>query len=180
MSPKHHHVPLSGGDRKALTKELSKSRAMTRIFAERSAEKRREGEALIREADNLACQSWNEKMWSDGGPIDPSPTIDQAINGVTHGLRSSARVARHRATLIYAPCPTSRQPASTISPVGSCVRSARRRRPAATLLQLAPRPRHQWLQDFVSLRAARAHDQANARAGDRGLAYVWMHPDEDR
>ena len=54
---------------------------MTRIFAERSAEKRREGEALIREADNLACQSRNEKMWSDGGPIDPSPTIDQAING---------------------------------------------------------------------------------------------------
>jgi len=43
--------------------------------------KRREGEALIREADNLACQSWNERMWSDGGPIDPSPTIDQAING---------------------------------------------------------------------------------------------------
>jgi hypothetical protein len=81
MAPKHHHMPLSGGDRKALKKELSKSRAMTSIFAERSAEKRREGEALIREADNLACQSWNEKMWSDGGPIDPSPTVDQAING---------------------------------------------------------------------------------------------------
>ncbi len=56
---------LPGGDRKALTKELSNSRAMTRIFAERSAEKRREGGALIREADNLACQSWNEKLWSD-------------------------------------------------------------------------------------------------------------------
>src|SRR5664279_3450105 len=81
MARKHHHMPLSGGDRKALTKELAKSRAMTRIFAERAAEKRREGEALIREADNLACQSWNERMWSDGGPIDPSPTIDQAING---------------------------------------------------------------------------------------------------
>src|SRR6266851_6377952 len=81
MAPKHHPAPLSGGDRKALKKELSKSRAMTHIFAERSAEKRHEGEALIREADNLACQSWNEKMWSDGGPIDPSPTIDQAING---------------------------------------------------------------------------------------------------
>jgi hypothetical protein len=81
MAPKHHPAPLSGGDRKALKKELSKSRAMTRIFAERSAEKRREGETLIREADNLACQSWNEKMWSDGGPIDPSPTIDQTING---------------------------------------------------------------------------------------------------
>jgi hypothetical protein len=81
MAPKYHHPPLSGGDRKALTKELSKSRAMTTVFAARSAEKRREGEALIREADNLLCQSWNEKMWSDGGPIDPSPTVDQAING---------------------------------------------------------------------------------------------------
>ena len=81
MAAKHHPAPLSGGDRKALKKELSKSRAMTVIFAERSAEKRREVEALIREADNLACQRWNERMWSDGGPIDPSPTIDQAING---------------------------------------------------------------------------------------------------
>ena len=57
MARKHHHMPLSGGDRKALTKELSKSRAMTHIFAERSAEKRREGEALIREADNLAVKA---------------------------------------------------------------------------------------------------------------------------
>jgi hypothetical protein len=24
MAPKHHHTPLSGGDRKALSKELSK------------------------------------------------------------------------------------------------------------------------------------------------------------
>jgi len=69
MAPKQHHpAPPSGGDRKALKKELAKSRAMTPISAERSAEKRREGETLIREADNLGCQSWNEKMWSDGGP----------------------------------------------------------------------------------------------------------------
>jgi hypothetical protein len=78
MAPKDHHMPPSGGDRKALTK---KSRAMTNIFAERSAERRPEGEAPIREADNLLCQSWNEKMWSSGGPVDSSPTIDQAING---------------------------------------------------------------------------------------------------
>src|SRR3979490_2819642 len=67
MAPKYHYPPISGGDRKALKKELVKSRAMTKIFAERSAELRREGETLIREADNLACQSWNERMWSDGG-----------------------------------------------------------------------------------------------------------------
>jgi hypothetical protein len=36
---------------------------------------------VIREADNLACQSWNEKMWSDGGPIDPSPTIAMCAAG---------------------------------------------------------------------------------------------------
>jgi phage FluMu protein Com len=81
MAPKHHPTPLSGGDRKALRKELSKSRAMTGILADRAEEKRRVGEALIREADNLACQSWNERMWSDGGPAQPSPTIGQAING---------------------------------------------------------------------------------------------------
>jgi hypothetical protein len=53
MARKHHHMPLSGGDRKAFAKELVKARAMTKIFAERSAEKQREGEVLIREADNL-------------------------------------------------------------------------------------------------------------------------------
>jgi hypothetical protein len=79
MAPKYHPTPLSGGDRKALSKELVKARAMTGILAERSQEKRRVGEALIREADNLACQTWNEKMWSDGGPAQPSPTIGQAI-----------------------------------------------------------------------------------------------------
>jgi hypothetical protein len=71
---------LSGGDRKAPTKEIAKWRAMTTVFASRSAELREQGAALIREADNLACQAWNERMWSDGGPIDPSPTVDQAIN----------------------------------------------------------------------------------------------------
>jgi hypothetical protein len=34
------YPPISGGDRKALAKELAKSRAMTKIFAERSEEKR--------------------------------------------------------------------------------------------------------------------------------------------
>ena len=81
MAPKHHPTLLSGGDRKALKKELARARAVTTILAQRAAEKRAAGEALIREADDLSCQSWNERMWSDGGPVDPSPLIDQAING---------------------------------------------------------------------------------------------------
>jgi hypothetical protein len=36
---------------------------------------------MLQQADRLLCESWNEQMWSDGEPIDPSPTIDQAING---------------------------------------------------------------------------------------------------
>src|SRR6201994_2801733 len=81
MAPKYHPTRLSGGDRKALQKELDKARAMTTVLAQRSAEIRTEGEKLIREADRLLCESWNERMWSDGEPIDPSPTIDQAVNG---------------------------------------------------------------------------------------------------
>jgi hypothetical protein len=32
MAAKYHPTPLSGGDRKALAKELTKARAMTRIW----------------------------------------------------------------------------------------------------------------------------------------------------
>ena len=79
--PNTYPTPLSGGDSKTLQKELTKARAMTGILSERAAEKRRIGAALMREADVLACQSWNERMWSNVGPVDPSPTIDQAISG---------------------------------------------------------------------------------------------------
>src|SRR5204863_3511724 len=50
-------------------------------LAAQSAEMRAKGSALIQQADRLLCESWNERMWSNGEPIDPSPTIDQAING---------------------------------------------------------------------------------------------------
>ena len=145
MSPKHHHPPISGGDRKALKKELSKSRAMTHIFAERSAEKRSQGEALIREADNLACQSWNERMWSDGGPIDPSPTIDQAISGGYPWLeiecsRCKARRDVDLAALRYVSTTCVHDLASRLV-CAKCKGVGKR--PAATLLQLTPRQRHE-------------------------------------
>jgi hypothetical protein len=47
MAPKYHPTPLSGGDRKALGKELGKARAMTRLLATQSAEMRARGEAMI-------------------------------------------------------------------------------------------------------------------------------------
>ena len=77
----HLHTPISGGARKAQRKELRRARAMTTILAQASAEKRAAGEALIREADRLLTESWNERMWAEGGPAQPSPTIGQAVNG---------------------------------------------------------------------------------------------------
>jgi hypothetical protein len=53
MVPKHHPTPLSGGDRKALIKELGKTRAMANILASQSVEVRAKGEALIQQADRL-------------------------------------------------------------------------------------------------------------------------------
>jgi hypothetical protein len=80
MAPKYHPTPLSGGDRKTLAKELGNARAMANILASQSAEMRAKGEAMIQQADKLLCESWNGRMWSDGEPIDPSLTIDQAVN----------------------------------------------------------------------------------------------------
>jgi len=58
MAPKHHPTPLSGGDRKALTKELGKARAMTGFLSAQSAEKMRaKGAALIQQADKLLCEA---------------------------------------------------------------------------------------------------------------------------
>lgn len=53
MAPKFYPTPLSGGDRKALTKELGKARAMANILAAQSAEIRAKGEAVIQQADRL-------------------------------------------------------------------------------------------------------------------------------
>ena len=76
MPPKYHPTPLSGGDRKALKKELVRALAMTGILAEQSEKCRSEGEALIRKADNLACQSWNER-----GPGQIASSIAGARRG---------------------------------------------------------------------------------------------------
>lgn len=145
MAPKHHYPPISGGDRKALTKELVKSRAMTIVLAARSREKRAEGEALIREADNLICQSWNERMWSDGGPADPSPTIDQAINGGFPWLEIACSRCKTKRDVDLAALPhvttTCVHDLASRLVCAKCKRAGKR--PAATLLQLSPRARHE-------------------------------------
>jgi hypothetical protein len=49
---------------------------MANILASQSAEMRAKGEAMIQQADKLACESWNERMWSRGR-ADRSVTNDR-------------------------------------------------------------------------------------------------------
>jgi len=89
MAPTYHPTPASGGDRQALAKELDKARAMANILASQSVEMRLRGQA-----DRLLCESWNERMWSDGEPIDPSRTITRPSTAAFHGWKSSMRGIR--------------------------------------------------------------------------------------
>jgi hypothetical protein len=125
-------------------KELTKARAMTQILAERANEKRAAGEALIREADDLACQSWNERMWADGGPIDPSPTIDQAINGGYAWLEIAC--SRCKTPRNVDLCALPHVPSTCVHDLAGRLRCSKctraGKRPPATLHQLAQRRRH--------------------------------------
>jgi hypothetical protein len=144
MAPKHHPTPLSGGDRKALTKESGKARAMTGILAAQSAEMRGKGAAMIQQADRLLCESWNERMWSAGEPIDPSPTIDQAINGGFPWLEIQCSRCKtpndvDLAALKHPPTTFVHDLASRLR-CRKCAKAGRR--PSAILLQLGWQPRH--------------------------------------
>jgi hypothetical protein len=145
MAPKYHPILVSGGDRKALKKELGKARVMTTVYARQAAELREKGEALIRQADKLECESWNERMWADGEPIDPSPTIDRAINGGFQRLEiECSRCRRPRLvdlTLLRRPPTTFVHDLAGSLRCEVCSRSGRR--PSTTLLQLKPQSRHE-------------------------------------
>ena len=143
MAPKHHPTPLSGGD-KALKKELGKARAMTGILASQADELRAKADALIRQADRLLAESWNERMWADGEPIDPSPTVDQAINGGYPGLQIECSRCKAPSQVDLAALP---HPSTTVvhdlAGRVRCQKCAKAgRRPSARLLQLTQRPRN--------------------------------------
>ena len=144
MAPKYHPIPLSGGDRKALKKELAKSRGMTVMLARDSDALRAKGDEIIRQADDLLCQSWNERMWSVGEPIDPSPTIDQAINGGFPWLQIECSRCKTPRDVDLAALP--HVPATCVHDLASRLRCEKckkaGKRPVATLLQLTHKPRH--------------------------------------
>jgi hypothetical protein len=143
-APGYHPTPVSGSHRKALEKELTRARAMTSILAQRAAETRAAGEAMIREADDLLCQSWNERMWADGEPVDPSPTVDQAINGGYPWLEIACSRCRTPRTVDLASLP--HVPTTCVHDLAGRLRCEKCRkageRPPAELRQLTKRRRH--------------------------------------
>jgi phage FluMu protein Com len=108
---------------------------MTNILAAQSAEMRAKGEAMIQQADKLLCESWNERMWSNGEPIDPSPTIDQAVNGGFAWLEIQCARCKTPSDVDLA----GMKHASRLR-CRKCAKAGRR--PPATLLQLGWQPRH--------------------------------------
>ena len=118
--------------------------ALECFLAAQSAEMRAKGEAMIQQADRLLCESWNERMWSDGEPIDPSPTIDQAVNGGFPWLE--IRCARCKTPSDVDLAAMKHPPTTFVHDLASrlrCRKCAKAgRRPSATLLQLAWQPRH--------------------------------------
>ena len=66
---------------------------MTTVLARRSAQLRAEGEALIRQADRLISESWNEKMWPTEGLSTRRRRSTRRSTAATRGFRSSARGA---------------------------------------------------------------------------------------
>jgi hypothetical protein len=142
MAPKHHPTPLFGGDRKALKKGLDRAAGVTVMLAEQSQVLRAKGDDLIRQADKMLCESWNERMWSVGEPIDPSPTIDQAINGGFPWLEIEC--SRCKTPNDVDLCIVPHQPTTFVHDLAGKLRCECRKankRPAATLLQLGWTPR---------------------------------------
>lgn len=93
MSPRVIYIPLSGGDRKHLKRQLDQARSSYASLSQREAEARAAGERMLREAqaqlqfaDRLKCEAWNAIMFC-GGPAVDSPTIRAAIRSGFHLLR---------------------------------------------------------------------------------------------
>ena len=78
MSPRIVHIPLSGGDRKHLAKQLRLAGGAYDELMRQAATAREEAAAKLRLAERLECDAWNALMFC-GGPAAPSPAIGAAI-----------------------------------------------------------------------------------------------------
>jgi hypothetical protein len=69
-------LPPSGGDRKALKKELARSQGVTLMLAQQSEVLRAKGEQMV-QADDLSCQSW-----TNGSEVPASRSTRPSTAGI--------------------------------------------------------------------------------------------------
>jgi hypothetical protein len=112
------------------------------------------GEALSRKADRLSWESWNERMWADGGPIDPSPTVDHALE-----IKCSRCLVKRVVSLAELPQSNTTCIHDLAARLG-CSDKRRRQAALATLLQLAHGRRH-------ATKASVVPELIQRRTGDR-------------
>jgi hypothetical protein len=100
------------------------------------------GEALSRKADRLSWESWNERMWADGGPIDPSPTVDHALE-----IECSRCLVKRVVSLAELPEAT-RHASTTLRPAWAAAISEGGKRPlrhcCSWRMDDGTLPRHPW------------------------------------
>lgn len=127
------------------------------IGAKIRAQSAREAAArAIREADRAEAEAWSIRMEGYGGPAQPSPTIDQCLNGGLCWLEVECNRCKARASL----------PLKTIG------------RPRDTPLWK--------LEASLKCRACRKGRQAppvhmiKLTARREITPYLWVHPDEER
>jgi hypothetical protein len=123
MAPKYHPTPVSGSHRKALAKGLTRTRddIDSRAARGRNARRRRSDDPR---SGRPAFQSWNERMWADGEPVDPRRRSTSRSMAVIPGLRSPVRVAAHRAPSTSLRFRTCRRPSCTTLRDGCDARNA--------------------------------------------------------
>jgi hypothetical protein len=95
-------TPLSGGDRKALTKEPGKARAMTGILAAQSTEMRAKGTASSRQIDCFPKAGTSGGGAMAGPSIHPQPSI-RPSTAAFPGWKSSVPDARLQTMSICSP-----------------------------------------------------------------------------
>jgi hypothetical protein len=70
--------------------------AGAKIRAEHACE---EAKKAVREADRAEAEAWSIRMEGYGGPVQPSPTIAQCLNGGLRWLEVECKRCKTRASL---------------------------------------------------------------------------------
>jgi hypothetical protein len=96
MAPKYHPTPLSGGDRKALKKELVKSRGMTVMLAEQSANVTVVSDLLAKMGRKMtdAQHDFFNKIVTETKVSDGTKASDYILRLIERSENTAAKIAR--------------------------------------------------------------------------------------